>query len=207
MRYHSLVIDPKSLPAELTVSARTADGVIMAVRHKTFPVEGVQFHPESILAEEGKKLLKNFLDLLLKPLSMKLLCFQAKRFRWKTHSKTLAEVPGSRDRSGSHGNDGGFHPRRNRRRRGDRTTSVLRQSSNISNGSPTSAGLRISCCTLLPISAAKLPSPLSPNHLSLRLSTLARHRLSSFGHTLRLFLRMGLEVYGESLAKVWKEIR
>jgi len=62
MRYHSLVIDPKSLPQELTVSARTNDGVIMAVRHKTFPVEGVQFHPESILAEEGKKLLKNFLD-------------------------------------------------------------------------------------------------------------------------------------------------
>jgi len=63
MRYHSLVIDPTSLPAELAVSARTADGVIMAVRHKSFPVEGVQFHPESILAEDGKKLLKNFLDL------------------------------------------------------------------------------------------------------------------------------------------------
>lgn len=62
MRYHSLVIDPKSLPAELRVSARTDDGVIMGVRHQTFPVEGVQFHPESILAEEGKKLLKNFLD-------------------------------------------------------------------------------------------------------------------------------------------------
>jgi anthranilate synthase/aminodeoxychorismate synthase-like glutamine amidotransferase len=62
MRYHSLVIDPKSLPQELIVSAQTADGVIMAVRHKSFPVEGVQFHPESILAEEGKKLLKNFLD-------------------------------------------------------------------------------------------------------------------------------------------------
>jgi len=62
MRYHSLVIAPKDLPADLTVSARTADGVIMAVRHKKFPVEGVQFHPESILAEEGKKLLKNFLD-------------------------------------------------------------------------------------------------------------------------------------------------
>jgi len=62
MRYHSLVIDSQSLPQELTVSARTDDGVIMAVRHKTFPVEGVQFHPESILAEEGKKLLKNFLD-------------------------------------------------------------------------------------------------------------------------------------------------
>ena len=62
MRYHSLVIDPKTLPAELTVSARTADGVIMAVRHKKFPVEGVQFHPESILTEEGKKLLHNFLS-------------------------------------------------------------------------------------------------------------------------------------------------
>jgi len=62
MRYHSLVIDPNRLPAELSVSARTADNVIMAVRHKRFPVEGVQFHPESILTDEGKKLLKNFLD-------------------------------------------------------------------------------------------------------------------------------------------------
>ncbi|MBI1998603.1 MAG: aminodeoxychorismate/anthranilate synthase component II [Deltaproteobacteria bacterium] len=62
MRYHSLVIDPQRLPADLAVTARTADGVIMAVRHKQFPIEGVQFHPESILAEEGKKLLKNFLE-------------------------------------------------------------------------------------------------------------------------------------------------
>ena len=62
MRYHSLVIDPKSLPADLTVSARTERDIIMAVRHKRFPVEGVQFHPESILNEEGKKILKNFLD-------------------------------------------------------------------------------------------------------------------------------------------------
>ena len=62
MRYHSLVIDPNRLPAELSVSARTDDDVIMAVRHKRFPVEGVQFHPESILTDEGKKLLKNFLD-------------------------------------------------------------------------------------------------------------------------------------------------
>ena len=61
MRYHSLVIDPASLPANLTVSARTSDGTIMAVRHKTFPVEGVQFHPESILNQEGKKILANFL--------------------------------------------------------------------------------------------------------------------------------------------------
>ena len=62
MRYHSLVINPEYLPAELIVSARTADNVIMGVRHKRFPVEGVQFHPESILTGEGKKLLKNFLD-------------------------------------------------------------------------------------------------------------------------------------------------
>jgi anthranilate synthase/aminodeoxychorismate synthase-like glutamine amidotransferase len=62
MRYHSLVIKPESLGAELTVSARTADDTIMGIRHRTFPIEGVQFHPESILTEEGKKLLKNFLD-------------------------------------------------------------------------------------------------------------------------------------------------
>jgi para-aminobenzoate synthetase component II len=61
MRYHSLVIEPKSLPADLIVSAQTADGVVMAVRHRNFAVEGVQFHPESILNEEGKKILKNFL--------------------------------------------------------------------------------------------------------------------------------------------------
>jgi anthranilate synthase/aminodeoxychorismate synthase-like glutamine amidotransferase len=62
MRYHSLVIDPQRLPADLNVSARTDDGVIMSVRHQKLPIEGVQFHPESILTEEGKKLLKNFLD-------------------------------------------------------------------------------------------------------------------------------------------------
>jgi anthranilate synthase/aminodeoxychorismate synthase-like glutamine amidotransferase len=62
MRYHSLVIDEKSLPADLTISARTSDGTIMAVRHKRFPLEGVQFHPESILTQEGKGLLQNFLD-------------------------------------------------------------------------------------------------------------------------------------------------
>ncbi len=62
MRYHSLVIDPASLPTSLSVSAQTQDGVIMGVRHKALAVEGVQFHPESILNQEGKKLLKNFLD-------------------------------------------------------------------------------------------------------------------------------------------------
>src|SRR5215813_11075214 len=62
MRYHSLNINPEHLPAELMISARTADNVIMGVRHKRFPVEGVQFHPECIHTREGKKLLKNFLD-------------------------------------------------------------------------------------------------------------------------------------------------
>jgi len=62
-RYHSLVIDPESLPGDLLVTARTADGVIMGVRHRTHPVEGVQFHPESILTEGGHQLLGNFLEL------------------------------------------------------------------------------------------------------------------------------------------------
>jgi para-aminobenzoate synthetase component 2 len=62
MRYHSLVIDPATLPPQLLVSAQTADGVVMGVRHTTLAVEGVQFHPESILSQEGKKLLENFLD-------------------------------------------------------------------------------------------------------------------------------------------------
>src|SRR5215467_13546818 len=62
MRYHSLVINPQNFPADLNVSAHTDNGVIMSVRHRKWPVEGVQFHPESILTEEGKKLLKNFLE-------------------------------------------------------------------------------------------------------------------------------------------------
>jgi anthranilate synthase/aminodeoxychorismate synthase-like glutamine amidotransferase len=60
-RYHSLVIEPDSIPECLTVTSRTEDGVIMGVRHKELPVEGVQFHPESVLTVSGKELLKNFL--------------------------------------------------------------------------------------------------------------------------------------------------
>ena len=60
-RYHSLVIDPSRVPECLEVSARTADGVIMGVRHRELPLEGVQFHPESILTREGMQLLANFL--------------------------------------------------------------------------------------------------------------------------------------------------
>ncbi len=62
-RYHSLVIDEAGLPACLEVSARTEDGVIMGVRHRTALLEGVQFHPESVLTEHGHALLRNFLIL------------------------------------------------------------------------------------------------------------------------------------------------
>ncbi len=60
-RYHSLVIEPDTVPDVLEVTARTDDGEIMGVRHKTLPVEGVQFHPESILTQHGHDLLRNFL--------------------------------------------------------------------------------------------------------------------------------------------------
>ncbi len=62
-RYHSLVVDRKTLPAELTVTAETADGLVMGLAHKNLPVHGVQFHPESIASEHGHLLLKNFLEL------------------------------------------------------------------------------------------------------------------------------------------------
>lgn len=61
-RYHSLVVEQSTLPDCLTVTARTEDGEIMAVKHNAYPVFGVQFHPESILTVEGPKLLKNFLE-------------------------------------------------------------------------------------------------------------------------------------------------
>ncbi len=62
-RYHSLVVERASLPESLEISAESPDGLIMALRHKTLKIEGVQFHPESILTEHGKKLLQNFLEL------------------------------------------------------------------------------------------------------------------------------------------------
>jgi anthranilate synthase/aminodeoxychorismate synthase-like glutamine amidotransferase len=62
-RYHSLVVLESSLPAELEISARADDGEIMGLRHRRHPVEGVQFHPESILTGQGKALLANFLSL------------------------------------------------------------------------------------------------------------------------------------------------
>jgi para-aminobenzoate synthetase component II len=61
-RYHSLIVERKSLPRELEISAETADGTIMGLRHRQLRVEGVQFHPESVLTESGKQILRNFLN-------------------------------------------------------------------------------------------------------------------------------------------------
>ncbi|NOY74534.1 MAG: aminodeoxychorismate/anthranilate synthase component II, partial [Kiritimatiellaeota bacterium] len=62
-RYHSLTLDPKTMPDCLEVSAETEDGIIMGARHHSLPVYGVQFHPESIITEYGHALLKNFLNI------------------------------------------------------------------------------------------------------------------------------------------------
>jgi anthranilate synthase component 2 len=63
-RYHSLVVDEATLPADLVVCARTrGDGVVMGLRHRAWPVHGVQFHPESVLTEQGRQILRNFLRL------------------------------------------------------------------------------------------------------------------------------------------------
>ncbi|PYZ95408.1 aminodeoxychorismate/anthranilate synthase component II [Alteribacter lacisalsi] len=61
-RYHSLIVERHSLPDCFDITAETEEGEIMAIRHKTLPVEGVQFHPESIMTAEGKRLLKNFIE-------------------------------------------------------------------------------------------------------------------------------------------------
>ncbi|GIT43847.1 MAG: hypothetical protein Ct9H300mP11_17830 [Chloroflexota bacterium] len=62
IRYHSLVVYPETIPDTLEVTARTDNGLVMGLRHKEYPIEGVQFHPESILTPDGKHLLQNFLD-------------------------------------------------------------------------------------------------------------------------------------------------
>ena len=62
-RYHSLIVERDSLPEDLEISATTSDGIIMGLRHKKYKIEGVQFHPESILTDTGKNLLRNFLAL------------------------------------------------------------------------------------------------------------------------------------------------
>lgn len=70
-RYHSLVLDPDTIPDDLVVTSRSEDGVIMGVRHKTHPVEGIQFHPESILTTEGPKIVTNWLRLSVPAEKMK----------------------------------------------------------------------------------------------------------------------------------------
>ena len=60
-RYHSLAVEPATIPDELEVTGRTASGVVMALRHRELPVEGVQFHPESVLTEGGHRMLANWL--------------------------------------------------------------------------------------------------------------------------------------------------
>ena len=62
-RYHSLIVERKSLPAQLQVTAETDDDIIMGIQHRDYPLMGVQFHPESVLTDSGKQLLKNFLSL------------------------------------------------------------------------------------------------------------------------------------------------
>lgn len=63
-RYHSLIIDRQTLPVEFEISAHTQEGEIMGIRHREYLLEGIQFHPESILTPQGKRLIKNFLDLV-----------------------------------------------------------------------------------------------------------------------------------------------
>ena len=61
-KYHSLAADPATMPPELKVTARIADGEVMAVQHTKYPICGVQFHPESILTPQGRRILKNFME-------------------------------------------------------------------------------------------------------------------------------------------------
>ncbi len=64
-RYHSLIVEKETLPACFEVTAWTEEGEIMGIRHKDYPIEGVQYHPESIMTEQGKKLLRQFIDLYI----------------------------------------------------------------------------------------------------------------------------------------------
>ena len=61
-RYHSLILDSSSIPDVLEITSKTEDNIIMGVKHKEFPIEGIQFHPESILTPEGEKIIKNWLE-------------------------------------------------------------------------------------------------------------------------------------------------
>ncbi len=92
-RYHSLVIEEPSLPAELEVTARTADGVIMAIAHRQFPVVGLQFHPESILTDFGFDLLVAFLKLAQLQIQADLPTIEAERLPSAVDSYLLPARP------------------------------------------------------------------------------------------------------------------
>ena len=62
-RYHSLIIEKESLNGDLEITSKTSDDVVMGVRHKTFPIEGIQFHPESILTQQGENIIRNWIEL------------------------------------------------------------------------------------------------------------------------------------------------
>ncbi len=63
MRYHSLIVEKESLPPTIEITAQTEDGIIMGIKHKSFPIEGIQFHPESILTTHGSQIILNWLKL------------------------------------------------------------------------------------------------------------------------------------------------
>lgn len=65
-RYHSLIVEKSTFPACLEISAETEEGEIMGIRHRKYPVEGIQFHPESILTPNGKRIIRNFLEIIVK---------------------------------------------------------------------------------------------------------------------------------------------
>lgn len=91
-RYHSLVVEETSLPSELTITARTSDGTVMALAHRQHPVVGVQFHPESILTRGGYELLANFLRLANLPLPIDLPAFATEAPR--EDSPVTGPIPG-----------------------------------------------------------------------------------------------------------------
>jgi len=96
-RYHSLVIEEQSLPEELEITARSSDGDIMGIRHRRYPIEGVQFHPESIASSEGEKLIKAFCSIeeshlpikrcLVRPLAAPTFHILKRKILWKSLQK------------------------------------------------------------------------------------------------------------------------
>jgi anthranilate/para-aminobenzoate synthase component II len=92
-RYHSLIVDEGTLPNELTVTARTTDGVVMSIEHRRRPVFGVQFHPESVLTECGFRLLANFLRIAGIDVDVELPSIDDERLRRSAPALDLPPVP------------------------------------------------------------------------------------------------------------------